>query len=164
MQHTPESEASSLSQSILSDHELAESRPLILVVDDDVAVRESLAEVLRLERYAVTMASDGRDAVREFMQGPPDLILLDINMPQMNGWDAYQIVTQMYPFVAVIVITARPDQTQRASELGVDTLLEKPFQIPELISTITRLLSSPRKHREARISFDRPVDPPGNQG
>lgn len=158
MEPAPESEP------VLHSTAEAAERPLILVVDDDVAVRESLAEVLRLERYSVAMACDGRDAVREFLHGPPDLILLDINMPQMNGWDAYQIMRQMYPFVAVIVITARPDQSQRAMELGVDTLLEKPFQIPDLISTIARLLNSPRQPRGARMPSTRAVDPSDTQG
>ncbi len=119
------------------------SPELILVVDDDANVRESLTEVLKQEGFSVHSACDGREAVRQFLQGPPDLILLDINMPDLNGWQAFQIMVEMYPFVAVIVITARPGQGLRAAELGIDTLMEKPLDIPTLLSTIRRLISQP---------------------
>ncbi len=116
---------------------------LVLIVDDDPNIRESLAEVLRLENFAVRLACDGRDAVRQFLDGPPDLILLDINMPDISGWQAFQIMAEMYPFVPVIVITARPGQALRASELGIDSLLEKPLHIPTLLLTMRRLLARP---------------------
>ncbi|HEU0009672.1 MAG TPA: response regulator [Verrucomicrobiae bacterium] len=116
---------------------------LVLVVDDDPNIRESLAEVLRLENFAVRLACDGRDAVRQFLDGPPDLILLDINMPDISGWQAFQIMAEMYPFVPVIVITARPGQARRAGELGVGSLLEKPLHIPTLLQTMRRLLARP---------------------
>ena len=99
---------------------LRHSPELILVADDDLHLRESLGEVLRQENYAVRLACDGRDTVRQFLDGPPDLILLDVNMPDIDGWRAFQIIAQLYPFVPVIVITARPGQTRRAAELGID--------------------------------------------
>ena len=120
---------------------LRHSPELILVVDDDANVRQSLAEVLQLEQFAVRLAADGREAVRQFLQGPPDLILLDLNMPDINGWQAFRIMAEMYPYVPVIVITARPGQARRAAELGIDMLLEKPLQIPTLLDTIRRLLA-----------------------
>src|SRR5262245_47001721 len=89
---------------------LRHSPELILVVDDDASLRESLGEVLRSEHYAVRLASDGRDAVRQFLEGPPDLILLDVSMPDINGWQAHEIMSGLYPYVPVIVITARPGQ------------------------------------------------------
>ena len=116
---------------------------LVLVVDDDPNIRESLGEVLRLENFAVRLACDGRDAVRQFLDGPPDLILLDLNMPDISGWQAFQIMAEMYPFVPVIAITARPGQARRAGELGIDSLLEKPLHIPTLLEIMRRLLARP---------------------
>jgi DNA-binding response OmpR family regulator len=64
---------------------LRHSPALILIVDDDQNLRDSLGEVLRAENYAVRLAEDGHEAVRQFLQGPPDLILLDLNLPDING-------------------------------------------------------------------------------
>lgn len=120
---------------------LRHSPALILVVDDDKVLRESLADLLRLENYAVRTACDGREAVRQFLDGPPDLILLDVNMPDINGWQAFEIMAGLYPYVAVIMITARAGQASRAASLGIDVLLEKPLDIPRLLQTIRWVLS-----------------------
>ena len=130
---------------------LRHSPALILVVDDDANIRESLAEVLRLENFAVRLACDGREAVRQFLDGPPDLILLDINMPDINGWQAFQIMAEMYPFVPVIIITARPGQARRAADLGIDMLLEKPLHIPTLLDQMRRLLARPDTAHFAKV-------------
>jgi len=143
---------------------LRHSPELILVVDDDPNIRQSLAEVLQLENFAVRLADDGREAVRQFLEGPPDLILLDINMPDINGWQAFQIMSQMYPFVPVIVITARPGQARRATELGIEMLLEKPLHIPTLLDTIRRLLARPDTAHFAKVMHAwRTHDLPGTQ-
>jgi len=133
-------------------------------VDDDPSIRESLAEVLKLENFAVRVACDGREAVRQFLEGPPDLILLDLNMPEMDGWEAFEIMAEHYPFVPVIVITARPGQSRRALEAGIDVLLEKPLHIPDLLDTIRRLLA---RHDTASLAkfmhIWRTHDGPGTQ-
>ena len=134
------------------------------MVDDDANIRQSLAEVLRLENFEVRLASDGREAVRRFLEGPPDLILLDLNMPDINGWQAFQIMSEMYPCVPVIVITARPGQARRAAELGIDMLIEKPLDIPELLDAIRRLLARPDNAQLAKvINVWRTHDLPGTQ-
>jgi DNA-binding response OmpR family regulator len=130
---------------------LRHSPELILVVDDDANVRESLGDVLTQEHYAVKLASDGREAVRRFLEGPPDLILLDLNMPDINGWQAFQIMAQLYPFVPVIIITARPGQARRATDLGINAFMEKPLDIPILLRTIRELLAHPNSAHFADI-------------
>ena len=130
---------------------LRHSPELILVADDDLHLRESLGEVLRQENYDVRLACDGRDTVRQFLDGPPDLILLDVNMPDIDGWRAFQIIAQLYPFVPVIVITARPGQTRRAAELGIDALMEKPLDIPTLLRKIRELLLRPDTAHFAKV-------------
>jgi DNA-binding response OmpR family regulator len=123
----------------------------ILIADDDPAIRESLAAVLRAEDFNVRLAENGRIAVREFLDGPPDLILLDLNMPDTDGWQAFEVMARLVPEVPVVVITARPDQSRRAAEIGVDMLLEKPLDIPVLLEIIRHLLSTPDQSRFARI-------------
>lgn len=143
---------------------LRHSPELILIVDDDATVRNSLAEALRLENFAVRLAGDGCEAVRQFLEGPPDLILLDINMPDINGWQAFQIMSQIYPFVPVIVITASPNQSRRAAELGIDTLLEKPLHIPALLETMRRILARPETAHFGKVTHAwRTNDLPGTQ-
>lgn len=126
-------------------------RKTILIVDDEINIRESLAAVLQEENYAVRLAENGRAAVREFLNGSPDLILLDLNMPDTDGWTAFDVIARLAPDMPVIVITARPGQTRRAAEAGIDMLLEKPLDIPMLLQTIRALLASPEKSKFARI-------------
>jgi len=124
----------------------------ILVVDDDVAVRESLARVLESEQYNVLLAADGKEAIQIVREGAPDLVLLDITMPGKNGWDIFERLEKLYPMLPVIIITARPNQQPRASGYGIDALMEKPLDFPVLLSTIERLLNEPPSARIARLS------------
>lgn len=141
------------------------SPELILIVDDDQNIRDSLAEVLRAENYAVRLAGDGHEAVRQFLLGPPDLILLDLNMPKFDGWQAFQIIAELYPYVAVIVITARPHQGARAAAAGIDLVMEKPLDIPLLIENVRKLLAQPNPPGCARAIRAWPTeDQPDSQG
>lgn len=127
------------------------ARKSILIADDEINIRESLAAVLREENYTVRLAENGREAVREFLGGPPDLILLDLNMPDTDGWKAFDVIARLAPDMPVIVITARPGQARRAAEVGIDMLLEKPLDIPVLLETVRNLLASPETSRFARV-------------
>jgi CheY-like chemotaxis protein len=132
----------------------------ILIADDEIHVRESLAAVLRQENYAVRLAENGRVAVREFLADPTDL-----NMPDTDGWKAFNVIARLAPDVPVIVITARPGQARRAAEAGIDMLLEKPLDIPVLLETIRALLASPQKSNFARVLRAWSTnDQPGSQG
>ena len=144
---------------------VSNERRTILIADDDDSLRESLAAVLRLENYEVRLAENGRIAVRQFLDGPPDLILLDLNMPDTNGWQAFEVMARLAPDVPVIVITARPHQARRAAEAGIDMLLEKPLDIPVLLDTIRSLLDAPDESRFAKILRAwHTSDAPGTQG
>jgi len=123
----------------------------ILIADDDPAIRHALGAVLQSENYDVRLAEDGRMAVRQFFEGPPDLILLDLNMPDTDGWQAFEVMARLAPYVPVIVITARPCQARRAAEVGIDMLLEKPLEIPMLLETIRKLLTKPEDSRLAKV-------------
>ena len=129
---------------------LPPERKTILIADDEINIRESLAAVLE-ENYSVRLAENGRAAVRECMGVTPDLILLDLNMPDTDGWKAFEVIARMAPDMPVIVITARPGQARRAAQAGIDMLLEKPLNIPVLLETIRSLLASPATSSLARV-------------
>jgi DNA-binding response OmpR family regulator len=117
----------------------------ILLADDDPAIRQTLGQVLALEEYNVLFAATGRETAAQFISHVPALVLLDLNMPDRDGWDAFHLMSGTHPSVPVIVITARPHQHERAASLGVASLMEKPLDIPVLLKTIRDLLEEPRE-------------------
>ncbi len=124
----------------------------ILLAEDDEGVRQMLKRVLELEHYAVVSAGTGREAAAKFRANPPDLVLLDLNMPDKDGWEAFDLMNDTDPLVPVIVITAKPHQYARAVEVGVDALMEKPLDLPLLLATIADLLAESEPHRVRRLT------------
>ena len=119
----------------------------ILVADDDTMVRSAIAAVLESEGYAVDEAQNGQEAVALATSNPPDLVLLDLNMPQLDGWRAFVQLDHVTPLVPVIIITARPHQYPEAVRLGVDAFMEKPLNIASLLNAIKRLVNeTPEQH------------------
>lgn len=123
----------------------------ILLADDDAGVRETLGCLLESENYLVTLARTGRDAAAKFFADLPDLVLLDLNMPDRDGWDVFGLMHQTHPLVPVIIITAMSQQHKRASDCGVDALMEKPLNLPLLLATIADLLAAPEKVRVRQL-------------
>ncbi len=135
----------------------------ILIADDDTAIRALLARVLEMEQYQTVPAESGREAVYQCVVRHPDLVLLDLSMPNRDGWEAYELIRTFDPLLPVIVITALPNQYERAARAGINGLMEKPLDLPLLLETIRDLL---RKSEEARIArlvsefYDRPSPAP----
>jgi two-component system response regulator MprA len=127
-------------------------RKRVLLVDDDASVRESLSQVLESEQYEVLTAWNGLDALSKIAGNRPDLVLLDLNMPGMDGWRAFDLIEQSHPLMRVVVITARPNQYARAAGVGIDALMEKPLDLPLLLRTIARLLAEAEPDRVARLT------------
>ena len=138
----------------------------ILVVDDETSVRESIARVLEEHDYDVIVAATAREAVSIFLAGSPDLVLLDLNLPDEDGWEIFRTMHKLWPFVPVIIVTARPDQAEQAANSGADALMEKPLDFPVLLKAIKELLSEPERQRlrrgaiQDRIAF-RYLNKPG---
>ena len=124
----------------------------ILLADDDSSVREMLGRVLESEHYEVIYAKNGNEAAAKSVSGQPDMVLLDLNMPDRDGWSAFRFMNAAHPLLPVIVITARPNQYTQARELGVDALMEKPLNLPLLLKTIQGLLSETELERTRRIT------------
>ena len=124
----------------------------ILIADDDALVRGSLAAVLESEGFAVDEAQNGIEAVTRVVAHTPDLVLLDLNMPHWDGWTAFSKLDRVTPLLPVIVITARPNQYQKAVQLGVDAFMEKPLNIPILVRAIKHLSSEDKNCHVHRIT------------
>ena len=124
----------------------------ILVADDDTSVRSVLTRILEDEGFEVLQARTGRDAVSQLLHNQPNLALLDLKMPDKDGWEAYGLMEKLDPFFPVIVITAFPNQFEHAMRLGVDALMEKPLDVPLLIHTIHTLLAEPERARLDRLT------------
>lgn len=124
----------------------------ILIVDDDALVRASLAAVLHCEGYEVYGAEDGYAAIESAIEHQPDLVLLDLNMPNMDGWVAFLKLEEVRPLIPVIVLTARPNQYKHAVKLGVDAFMEKPLNIPVLLRAIRKLTYEPENRHTKRIT------------
>jgi len=114
---------------------VARERVRVLVVDDDADIRELLVEFLGSEGYDVTSAGDGVEALERARAHRPDVILLDLMMPGMNGWEFREIQRRdaQLADVPVVVISAFD------SDLDVDEVLRKPFRVEELLATVERL-------------------------
>jgi DNA-binding response OmpR family regulator len=124
----------------------------ILLADDDPGIRELLGRVLESEHYGVTFAKTGREAAAKFVSDPPDLVLLDLNMPDKDGWAAFRLMDAAHTLIPIIVITARPNQHPQAVQLGVDAFMEKPLNLPVLLEVIQKLLAETDAERTRRLT------------
>jgi DNA-binding response OmpR family regulator len=113
----------------------------VLVVDDDADIRLLLEELLRGAGYAVTTARDGREALRTFHENPTDLIILDLSLPELDGFETLERIRDMSD-VPVILLTARSGEIDkvRGFRAGADDYVVKPFGRQELLARIEALL------------------------
>jgi two-component system KDP operon response regulator KdpE len=116
------------------------ARPRVLVIDDDSVTRFVIREALRAE-VDILEASDGREGLRAFFSGRPDLVLLDIVMPEMNGREVLSRIRELAD-TPVIMLTVRDDSSDvvRHLEEGADEYLTKPFRPQELAARVHALL------------------------
>ena len=119
-----------------------EERPHILVVDDEPAVRQALSSSLIFEGYRVGEASDGVEALEQAEKLRPDLIVLDVLMPRMDGLTACRRLRTQGERTPVLMLTARDMVGDRVTGLdaGADDYLVKPFELDELLARIRALL------------------------
>ena len=117
---------------------------MILVVEDSVAQRAMISDLLKGSGLKVTVASDGVEAIEHIQQFSPDLVVLDIVMPRMNGYEVCRRLksnpkTQNVP---VVMCSSKGEEFDRywGIKQGADAYIAKPFQPPELIGTVKQLL------------------------
>jgi len=117
------------------------SGPRILVVDDDEDIRSLLRELLHRAGYQVDDAPNGRAALRQLFEAPPALVLLDVSMPELDGYQTLERIRDLSD-VPVIMLTARTQELERVRGLasGADDYVSKPFGRQELLARIQALL------------------------
>ena len=114
----------------------------VLVIDDDLPLRGMLAAALRQAGFQVLLAGDGAEGQRALTIHHPDIILLDLAMPEVNGWDFLQRLQQTGHLgrVKIIVVSAHVRvEPQALLQMGVSAILPKPFHLPDLIDLIEHL-------------------------
>ena len=132
----------------------------VLIVEDDPNIRELLQMYLEKDGYAVTLASDGGQGLDKFRTIKPDLVLLDVMMPVMDGWAVCKAIRQEGN-TPVIMLTAKGETDDKVTGLkaGADDYITKPFEMKELLARIEAVLRrSDRNCEEAkarRLTFDK---------
>jgi DNA-binding response OmpR family regulator len=129
----------------------------ILVVDDERTLRETLAEGLEEEGFAVFQAADGREAVEAFRRHHPDLILLDLMLPELSGTDVCRII-RAESGVPILMLTAKSAEIDKVVglELGADDYVTKPFSFRELLARVRALLR--RAEAQAQVTEPETID------
>ncbi len=137
----------------------------ILVVEDDATIRETLSFNLKKEGYGVTVARDGSEALTRARETRPDLILLDLMLPELSGLEVCRILRRERD-VPIIMLTAKEHEVDKVVglQLGADDYITKPFSLPELFARMTAVLrrsdqrehrTDPEEHRVGRLRIDR---------
>jgi DNA-binding response OmpR family regulator len=133
------------------------NRSRILVVDDDADIRRLVAELLGRAGHEVEQAADGRSGLRALHASPPDLVVLDVSMPELDGWQTLERIRDLSD-VPVLMLTARGDELERVRGLqaGADDYVVKPFGRQELVARVQALLrrSTSREQRPETYADD----------
>jgi len=121
----------------------------LLVVDDDIRMLRMMKRILELEGYRVRTAGDGQTALEVFDEGDPDLVLLDITMPGMNGYALCQSIRD-FSKIPIIMVTAKVGDNEKVEGLdaGADDYVTKPFSANELVARVRAVLRRTRLWEE----------------
>jgi DNA-binding response OmpR family regulator len=130
----------------------------VLLVEDDHDIAEPLARALGREGYEVSAAGDGRVALEAVLDAPPDLIILDIGLPGMNGLEVCRHVRLVHPNMPILMLTARDGELETVAGLdaGADDYVTKPFRLAVLLARVRAMLrrSAPSELTAADVRVD----------
>jgi len=134
------------------------SKPLILIVDDDAELSEMVAELLAREGWAVQSVLNAAEGDKALAQWQPELVLLDVMLPDANGFDLCRRWRAQHPGLGIVMLTARGDPMDRVLglEIGADDYLPKPFEPRELVARVRALLrrQTPGRADATQLRFD----------
>src|SRR5919197_983059 len=111
----------------------------VLVIDDDADIRGLVAELLGRAGMTVEQAADGRAGLRALHQAPPDVVVLDVSMPDLDGWQTLERIRDLSD-VPVLMLTGRGAELERGLQAGADDYVVKPFGRQELVARVQALL------------------------
>jgi DNA-binding response OmpR family regulator len=137
----------------------------VLLVEDDHDIAEPLARALTREGYEVDSAGDGSVALQTVLDVPPDLIILDIGLPGMDGLEVCRLVRELRPQVPILMLTARDGELETVAGLdaGADDYVTKPFRLSELLARVRAMLrrSAPPELVAGAVRVDEASRPGG---
>jgi two-component system chemotaxis response regulator CheY len=113
----------------------------ILVVDDDPGILSTVADILEFEGYRVEQAMNGAEGLALLDQVHPRLVLLDMRMPVLDGWDFARILKERGIDLPILVMTAAQDARRWAAEIGAAGYVAKPFDLTTLLEAVQKLAS-----------------------
>jgi len=127
----------------------------ILIVDDDSRITDLLRRILAYEGYSVAIAASGSEALNRSLERPPDLIVLDIMMPGLDGLEVAQRLREAGDNVPILMLTARDTVADRVKglETGADDYLVKPFAPEELVARVKALLRRSQEERHEVLRY-----------
>ncbi len=134
----------------------------VLIVEDDLNIADLLRLYLEKEGYAPTIAADGGEAVEQFRKLQPELVLLDVMLPVLDGWGVLRTIRQESK-VPVIMLTAKGELNDKVSglKMGADDYITKPFEMKEVLARIEAVLrrggSDSEEVKSRRLTFDKMV-------
>jgi two-component system alkaline phosphatase synthesis response regulator PhoP len=140
--------------------------PRILIVDDEPDMVRGLTDNLRFEGYETVAATSGADGLQLALQERPDLILLDVMMPGLSGWDVCRELRRHGADIPIIMLTARGEEADRVQglELGADDYVTKPLSLRELLARVRAVLRRPGARTLEELAFaDVRIRPRGRQ-
>ena len=121
------------------------SKGRILIVEDNMDTYELMRLILELNGYETFLAADGRDGVNAALKQKPDVILMDLAMPEMNGWEAACRIRKNpdSSSIPIIAVTAHalPSELQRALDAGCNEYITKPMDLDELVRLVNQVLA-----------------------
>ncbi len=126
----------------------------VLLAEDDANLRQGLIDLLEGEGYTVYAVGDGRQALAYFQHEPLDLVLLDVMMPEMSGYDVCREIRKNDSHTPIIMLTAKGEEIDKVVglELGADDYVTKPFGLHELRARISAVLRRAQHHKQASPS------------
>lgn len=135
--------------------ELKTSKAKILVVEDDVAIAYGLQKNLKFEGYDVTVATEGEAGLERAVNDRPDLIILDIMLPRVNGFEICEILRKKKISIPVIFLSAKAQEADKilGLDLGGDDYMTKPFSIRELLARVKTVLRRVKSEEPDCVSF-----------
>ena len=118
----------------------------ILVVEDDPSIQRGLELNLQVEGYSVITASDGEEGLKQALERRPDILLLDVMLPKLSGFDICRQIRKQGLTMPIIMLTAKTQEIDKIMglELGADDYVTKPFSVRELLARVQTVLRRPR--------------------